>query len=198
MRRALGALGAHSCLVRPLGRLVGTTLVAGGDIGERGEIGDDLLPAGRPHSEVAGEHAGDDPRLERAEARQCREPPMELRSRTGLAPQAGGVAAVGLRDDAADALSALGHAAGKAVNRGRGAKSGGKHLGVGGGQALGVEGPEPLAHPQRSEERLLDRELLIEAEADEQGEWVLGDQTVGRRVLRPFEGGRTVRCGHVH
>jgi len=49
---------------------------------------------------------------------------------------------------------------------------------IGGGQAPGVEGPEPLTYPQRAEERLLDRELLIEAEADEQSEWVLGDQAV--------------------
>jgi len=35
----LGSLRAHGCLVCPLGRLVGATLVGGGDVGERGKSG---------------------------------------------------------------------------------------------------------------------------------------------------------------
>ena len=52
-------------------------------------------------------------------------------------------------------------------------------LEVGRGELRGVERADPLAQDERARERLLDRHLLVEHEADQQRERVGGDQRVG-------------------
>ena len=54
-----------------------------------------------------------------------------------------------------------------------------------------LERAEPLLQSQRAEERLLHGDLLVEREPDEQRERIVGEQSVGRLVLREVE-----RLGH--
>ena len=70
----------------------------------------------------------------------------------------------------------LRHRAGEAVDGGALAED---RLEVRAGDGRGVEGAETLAERQRPRERLLDRDLLVEREADQQRHRVLRDELVG-------------------
>ncbi len=54
-------------------------------------------------------------------------------------------------------------------------------------ERLRVERADALLDPERPEEGLLHRDLLVEREADEQGERIGRDQRVGLVVLREIE-----------
>ena len=63
-----------------------------------------------------------------------------------------------------------------------------ERLEVGIGHGAGLERAEPLLQPERAEERLLHCHLLVEREADEERERILGEQRVGfvvARVVQP-------------
>ena len=51
-------------------------------------------------------------------------------------------------------------------------------LEIGGRKRRGIERAEALSQHQRPGERLLDRDLLVEHEADQQGHRVRGDQRI--------------------
>ena len=68
------------------------------------------------------------------------------------------------------------HRAGEAVDRRPLAED---RVELGGGDGVHGERPEPLAQHVRSHERLLDRHLLVEREADQQRERVVDQQPVG-------------------
>ena len=54
----------------------------------------------------------------------------------------------------------------------------------------GIEVAEPALELGRAAERLLDGDLLVEREADEQGERIVGEQAVGVGVAGERERGR--------
>jgi hypothetical protein len=51
----------------------------------------------------------------------------------------------------------------------------------------GIEVPEPTFDGERAAERLLDGHLLVQCEADEQGQRIVGEQAVGFIVAGEWE-----------
>ena len=108
---------------------------------------------------------------------------MEVRAVAGLAPDPRRVAVV-LLDEvrAAHSRRPLRHVAGEPVEGGPLAEGRVERLGVHRRDPLRVEAADPLAQLERSGERLLERDLLVEDEADEKGERVLDEEPVRGRI----------------
>src|SRR5665213_1822847 len=174
-RRSAGPC-AHRCLPRAFAGLVPLALGNGVHVGEGGVVGDELGPARRLDAVVLGEDAEYDASLHLAEPRQSTQPAEQLRCIGDAAPDGGGVVAVLAGDDGAERVHACRHARRETVDRGPLPERCFELAGIDRGQLTRIEGAEPIADVKRAEECLLNGDLLVETEADQQGQGVRGEQ----------------------
>src|SRR5687767_4026103 len=164
-RGTRSASGAQARLVRALAGLVLLERLPRVHVAERRMRRHQRL--GQRDAEPLREHGRERVHLHLAEARQRLQPRPQLLRGAGLVPDARGVAVVALRHVGGEVADALGHRAREAMHGRPLAERG---LEVLRGERGGVEGADALAQHERALERLLDRDLLVEREADEQGE----------------------------
>jgi hypothetical protein len=120
--------------------------------------------------------AGD---LHRPEPGQAGQPIAQVPAVAGLAPDAAGVVAVLAGDDGAQGLDLAGHRAGEAVDGGRRPEDPVEVHGRHRRDLRGVEVAEPLTQDVGARESLLDGDLLVEGEADEEGEGLVDEVAIG-------------------
>ena len=131
---------------------------------------------GGAHAVALGEHRAQRLDLHLAEAGKGGQVAAE-RLRVGcVAPHTFGVTVVVVADVHRELVHALGHRAGEAMDGGFLAEGG---LQVEPGELRGVERAQPLPNGQRSRERLLHGDLLVQREADQQRHRVGREQRVG-------------------
>jgi hypothetical protein len=164
---------AQACLVSALAGLVLGERLGRVDVAER-RVRRDERRCGRDVQPVR-EHRRERRHLHLAESRQRLEPGLELRRRRGAGPDARGVAVVALRDVGGEVAHALGHRARETVDRRPLAED---RFEVHRGERGGLERADALADHERTHERLLHRDLLVEREADQQRERIANEELV--------------------
>jgi hypothetical protein len=137
-----------------------------------------VLPAGRLEAVALAQDRDQRLRLHRADPRQAKQPALQVAAVGRLGPDPRRVAVVLARDRRSQRGHAAGHGARKAVDRGRLAEVLGELRRVGRGDPGSVEVAEPALQLEGPREGLLDGDLLVEAEADEQGQRVAGDEAI--------------------
>jgi hypothetical protein len=161
-------------LVRALGGLVVGQGLRRVDVAERRMPGHEGL--GGANAEPLGQHGAQRGDLHLSEAGQRRQVGAQRIAVGGVGPDTGGVAVVLAAHVRGEVMDPLGHRAGKAMDRGPDPEH---RVEVGAGQRRRVDRAQPLAQRERARERLLDRHLLVEREADEQRHRLGRDQRVG-------------------
>jgi hypothetical protein len=140
--------------------------------------------------EALGEDGAERLHLHLAESGKLLDPAAEVVRVGGVTPDCGGVPTVPLDHERAELLDATSHVARKSVNRGSLPEDRVEQCRVGRGDLARVERPEPLLQLERPRERRLYGHLLVEREADQEGERVLGEECVCRIVAREVERAR--------
>ena len=134
-------------------------------------------------AEPLGQDGHDRGRLHVTHPGQGQEATLQVGAVAGLRPDAAGVAAVVTHDRGAQGLHAAGHRAGEAVQSRPLLEDGRQALRLGRGDRGRVQ---PAAHAalqlERAAERLLHRDLLVEHEADQQGQRIGRQEPVGGLV----------------
>ena len=143
-------------------------------------------PGGRTPSRF-DEHGSERAHLHVSEAWEVMESPFEVGAIASLGPHSGGVAPVVLADHRAELLRPLGHVPREAMERRPLAEDRVEPRGVHRRDLAGPQRPEPALQLQRTGERLLQRDLLVEDEADEKGERLVDEEAVGLVVAREME-----------
>ena len=151
--------------------------------------GGDVLPPGRADAETLAEDRQERSSLHFPDARQGEQPALEVLTALRLEPDALRRPAVVLRHGRAKLLHAPRHSPREAVDRGLLAEELLELARVGGGDGGCVEAAEPPPDLERARERLLNRHLLVEDEADEQRQRLLGEKAVGFVVTREVQVG---------
>ena len=146
-------------------------------------LGHELLR--RLHAEVEGEDGAEPGDLHLPEAGQRADSLPEVGHVRRVRPDPLGLAAVLVRDHLAQLLHPLRHRPREAVDRRGRAERSLEGRGVHAGDCPGVEGADTLSQLERPGERLLDRDLLVDGEADEERERLLRDEPV--RLVRLSE-----------
>src|ERR1019366_7241758 len=180
-------VGTHRCLEGTLLRLILLALGDRTDVRESRPVRGNALPSGRAHAEVFGDDADHDPSLGGAEAWQRGKSALQLLGILGLGPDPGGVATVFLGDHPAEPVDTLRHADRKAVEGRRRLDCPLHGGGINGRNHSRIDGAEPFAHAQRTLERPLDRDLLIEAETDQQRRRILADEAIRVGIACPLK-----------
>src|SRR5450631_348475 len=174
-RRSAGPC-THRCLPRALAGLVPLALGNGVHVGKSGVVGDELGPARRVDGVLLGKDAEHDASLHLAEPRESAQPAEQLRRIGDVAPDRRGVVAVLAGDDGAERVHPCRHACRETMDRRAPPERCFEPAGIDRGQLTRIEGAEPIADVKRAEERLLNSDLLVETEADQQGQGVRGEQ----------------------
>src|SRR4029079_7949793 len=173
------ALGSHLRLLGPLPRLVGRKRLGRVGVAERHVIRRELLPAGWGDTQLLAEDRGDGARLHRPEPGQLEQPGVQVRAILCLGPDPAGVAAVALDDERAQLLRPVGHVGRDTGTRGGRAKPRVQALRVHRGDRRRIQPADPALQLERAGERLLERHLLVELEADQQRERLVDKEAVG-------------------
>ena len=208
-----GALARGGLRGRRLGRGLELLLV-GADAGQRVVVGDvrdravgaglterpgRLPPARRLDPQLLAEQGHEDLGLLRAEPGQLGDPLAQVRSVGGVAPDPRGVAVVPGHDQLAQRLDAGGHRLRVAVQRGPFGEHRGERLRVVGGQLLGGRlVPQPPDQVVGRAEGPLQRHLLIQQHADEQGQRVPAEQLVCVRFDRHRDRHKVLHVARTH
>ena len=175
--------------MRPLRRLVLGEILGRVDLAEARVLGHELLR--RLDAEVEGEDGAEPGDLHLPEAGKRADPLPEVGAVRGLRPDPLGLAAVLVHDDLAELLHSLRHRTREAVDGRRRPERSLQGRGVHLRDRPGVEGADPLSQLERAGERLLDRDLLVDGEADEERDGLVRDEPV--RLVRI---GEVQRLGH--
>ena len=115
----------------------------------------------------------------------------------GLRPDAGGVVAEVRGDHGAQGLDLPGHRTREAMQGRALAEDGVQRCRIHRRDPGGVEMPKPALQVGRAAECLLDSHLLVEREADQQGQRLLDEQAVGGVIAGERERGRHRRHGRM-
>jgi len=154
--------------------------------------------AAAPHRgpEAAPQALGQDgeqgPRLHLADRRQRQQAGQQVAAVARLAPHPRGISAVGHGNRRAQRLHPARHRAREAVQGWALAEDPFQLAWIHGRDAPGIQVPNPAAQLGRSGEGFLDGHLLVQGEADEEGERVAGQQAIGLVVTgegEALEGG---------
>ena len=147
---------------------------------------------GRLDAEALPEHGRQRLDLHLAEPGQRRDPLPQIVRVGCLAPEPRGVGAVLVLDESSQLLHARRHRAGEAMHRRLLAEGG---LDLGRVAVRDLQRSEPLLDLERPQERCRDGHLLVEREADQQGERIGGEELVRLVAVRVVE---PIRCCHGH
>src|SRR6267142_6726061 len=144
-----------------------------------------LLPASRLDAEPLGQDGDQDLDFHVTKSRQLLDPGGQVVAVTGALPYRAGVASVVLDDHLAQRLDSSGHAAREPVKSGPLPEYAVQLVRVHGRDLPHVKVAEPSLQIVGTGERFFHLDLLIEHQADQQGEQISLEELVGGRVIGP-------------